>query len=187
MAVGSSGSSSALSTLDAAFPAFAKLSQGGLSTQSTNGPGGMGGRDPRLASLDAAIVQAGIAPASALTPAGFDIGGLLTGAGQAIGQAIGGRSGGQIGGQVGGFLGGIGRSFGLFADATEPEMAFLEGFLKGQVQDLITKLYQYVNQYSQLVECVPLVTTTVNQFGAGQYAKALTSGYQAYSCIKSKL
>jgi subtilisin len=67
------------------------------------------------------------------------------------------------------------------------EPQFLEGFLRDQVYDVIQKLYRYVRQHGELAECAPMVTTTVQQFGQGQYTKALASGYQAFNCMQARL
>jgi hypothetical protein len=83
----------------------------------------------------------------------------------------------------------MGKALGLFSDGPEAEVEaqFLDTFLRSQVEDLIKKLNEYVNRYGNLVECVPLVTKCVQQFGAGQYASALATGYQAFNCISSKI
>jgi hypothetical protein len=82
-----------------------------------------------------------------------------------------------------------GKKLGLYSEGPEAQVdaQFLDTFLRSQVQDLIAKLREYVNRYGNLVECVPLVTKCVEQFGAGQYGSALSTGYQAYSCISSKI
>ena len=69
----------------------------------------------------------------------------------------------------------------------EAELQFLDTLLRDQVEDLIQQLRRYVNQYSRLSECVPIVNQTVHQFGAREYARALNTGYQALTCIRSKL
>jgi len=83
----------------------------------------------------------------------------------------------------------FGKGLGLFSEGPEAqiEAQFLETFLRSQVEALIQKLHEYVNRYGNLMECVPLVTKCVEQFGSGQYGSALATGYQAYSCISSKI
>jgi hypothetical protein len=172
--------SGGLSTLESDFSVFSKLYNSAISAQSVgDGAGAPTGARPELQQLNAAMAQYGLLP-----------------------QGQGGAAAGAVQAQWGfsdltSFLKGavntgrqiynVGHGLGLFEATTDVEMQFLETFLRGQVSDLIQKLHDYVNQYSQLTECVPLVTSTVQQFGQGQYAKALASGYQAYNCIRSKL
>jgi hypothetical protein len=184
MTTGGMATSGALQQLNADFAPFANLTP---STGSQTGGGSqalqqlqqeMQAAGLSVAGMGTAPASSGAAPASAgyggaaaapfaggVTPAGFwdDVMGVV-------------RTG--IG---------LGRRFGLFEQTQEYEMQFLDFFLKGQVQDLIQKLYRYVNQYSQLVECIPLVTECVRLFGSGGYVKALAKGYEAFRCIQAKL
>lgn len=161
------------------FQLFSALPTGGsVSAQSDNGAGG---RDPRLAQLDMAMAQAGL-------------GGSAAGSGDISAQGFGDffRDVVNTGRKVydaGRTVYNAGRSLGLFSDGPDGEFEaqFLDTFLKTQVQDLINTLHQYVNRYGNLVECVPLVTRCVQQFGNKQYAAALATGYQAYNCIQSKI
>lgn len=137
------------------------------------GGGTGGGRDPRLAALDRSMAQAGLT--DGLGPQDFWSDAFEWGK-----KAV----------DTGKKAYDFGKSIGLFsddADTAEVEAQFLDTFLKSQVESLITTLHEYVNKYGGLIECVPLVTRCVEQFGAGQYAAALATGYQAYSCITSKL
>lgn len=75
----------------------------------------------------------------------------------------------------------------MFAGAEDYELLFLGSVVKGKVKKLIKKLHSYVRKYDNLAGCVPAVTQTVVLFKAGSYVKALAKGYEAFSCIKSKL
>jgi hypothetical protein len=137
-----------------------------LQTASQSSAGsGTAGRDPRLGQLDVALAAAGLS--------------FLT-------APNGGSSGMQP--QV------TGASSGYTAPPpydmpapSEAELQFLDTFLRDQIEDLIQQLRRYVNQYSRVSECVPLVNQTVHQFGAREYVRALSTGYQALTCIRSKL
>jgi hypothetical protein len=84
-------------------------------------------------------------------------------------------------------VGTVGRRLGLFEDAQDYEVQFLGVFLKNKVGDLIQKLYGYVKRYSSLTGCIPMVRETVSLYGSGSYVKALAKGYEAFSCIQSKI
>ena len=156
-----SSGTSGISTLAQDFPVFANLRP----------PGGTQAQNPRLAELDMVMAQAGLSTGGALSEQWSlpkwvgDVGRVAKGAYD------------------------VGRSLGLFSEGPEAqiEAQFLDTFLRSQVETLINKLHAYVNRYGNLVECVPLVTKCVQQFGAGQYGSALSTGYQAYSCISSKI
>lgn len=156
-----SSGTSGISTLAVDFPGFANLQPSG-GTQAQN---------PRLAELDAAMAQAGLSPGDALSEQ-WGLPKWVKDAGRWGKRAY-----------------DVGKGIGLFSEGPEAqiEAQFLEGFLRSQVETLIKKLHEYVNRYGNLVECVPLVTKCVQQFGAGQYGSALSTGYQAYSCISSKI
>ncbi|GAA4971153.1 hypothetical protein WHI96_26300 [Pseudonocardia tropica] len=162
-----------INTLEAAFPAFAKMRPlSGFEAQNADSPGG--GKDPRLAALDRTMAMAGLDTGEGLSVQGFwddawDWGKKAVETGKKAYE--------------------IGKGLGLFSDGPDAqiEAQFLDTFLRTQVEDLIKKLHEYVNRYGGLIECVPLVTRCVEQFGAGQYAAALATGYQAYNCISSKI
>ncbi|GAA4971165.1 S8 family serine peptidase [Pseudonocardia tropica] len=67
------------------------------------------------------------------------------------------------------------------------ELQFLDTFLQDPVEDLIQQLRRYAHQYSGVRDCVPLIDRTVRLFGAHDYPGALATGYQALTCIRSKL
>jgi hypothetical protein len=161
--------------LDADFPGFAAIRSSALGMQSTDG--GYGGRDPRLQELSVALANygGGVAPAGTVETLG--LGDWIKTAGTWAGKAK----------STWDTVSGIGKSLGLFENTSDLEMQFLGAFLESQVDDLIRKLNGYVQQYSNLVECVPLVTQTVQLATAKEYVKALSKGYEAYNCIRSKL
>lgn len=156
-----SSGTSGISTLAQDFEVFAKLQP----------PGGTQAQNPRLAELNMAMAQAGLSTGGALSEQ-WSLPGWVKDAyetGKKVYDA--------------------GKGLGLFSEGPEAqiEAQFLDTFLRSQVEELIEKLHGYVNRYGNLVDCVPLVTKCVQQFGAGQYGSALSTGYQAYSCISSKI
>lgn len=170
-----------MSTLATDFPDFSSIQQRPAQSQSANAA---------LQQLNVSMQRAGfqVTGGGGVVAPQFDWGSLFGSVGSAVGGIFGGSSGAQTGGQIGGIIGSIGHGFGLFsADATDLDMQLFDGWMQGQVSDLINKLYGYVNQYSQLVDCVPLVTETVNLFADKKYIKALSKGYEAFNCIRSKL
>jgi hypothetical protein len=59
--------------------------------------------------------------------------------------------------------------------------------LRDIAEGLIRELRRYVNQFGDVSECVPLVNQAVQQFGAGEYDRAISDGTKALTCIRSKL
>ncbi len=145
------------------FEVFAKLQPSGASPTQASDP---------LAGLNVAMAEAGLS--STITPQ-WGLGDIIDIGKKAV--------------DVGKKAYDLGKGLGLFSEGPQAEIEaqFLNTFLRSQVEDLIKKLHEYVNRYSNLVECVPLVTKCVQQFGAGQYGSALATGYQAYNCISSKI
>lgn len=79
------------------------------------------------------------------------------------------------------------RSLFVLSSTSDYEMQFLNGYLQRQVSDMVQKLHGYVQRYSNLVDCAPMVTECVQLHNQGQYVKALSKGYEAYRCIQAKL
>ena len=155
-------------------------------TAGADGPQGPGPQDPRLQELDDAMRSYGLLPPA--SGAGGGSGGRPPGlhqldlAIQAAGLPFATPSGGS------GAAGAQPSPAPSARPASEQaELQFLDTFLRDQVEGLIQQLRRYVNQYSRVSECLPLVDQAVQQFGAREYARALNSGYQALACIRSKL
>lgn len=164
------------------FPQFAILSDGEEPSTAS---------DPQLQQLDAALVQAGLMSEAGedLTPLFFKkiwrairpaVKKAIPVVAGAAGTAIGGPLGGTIGAAAGGAASNL-----LSAD--EVDMLFLQGFLQGQVADMIRKLNGYVRQYGGLVDVIPQVTEVVRLFSAGEYVKALSKAYACYNLIQQRL
>ena len=147
-----------------------------------------------------------------LAPQGF-FGNLLGTIAQPVGQAIGGmfgqpQLGGQIGQTAGGFAGllpfqagpGMAPGYGggqlapqgsLSPFQTTPnvevEQQATNDFLQEATSSPIRKLYDYLDkhsqQYSQLINCVPLVQRAAELFAARDYVGAFGQIYQAYRSI----
>lgn len=160
MSTGTAG----VSPLAQDFPMFAYLRP----------PAGGTAQNPQLAQLNMAMAQAGLGGSTGFSEQ-WSFGDVVNWGKKAV--------------ETGKTIYDAGKSLGLFSDGPEGqiEAQFLDTFLRSQVEELIKKLHDYVNRYGNLVECVPLVTKCVQQFGAGQYGSALATGYQAYNCISSKI
>jgi len=136
-----------------------------LPTATATAGGGTPRLDPRLKELDDAVAAAGLSFATASGAASSGVGPQSTGA-----------------------------PSGMTAPTppgtpapSDAELQFLDTILRDQVADLIQQLRRYANQYSRVGDCVPLVSQAVDEFGARQYARALSTGYRALTCIRSKL
>jgi subtilisin family serine protease len=167
-------------------------------TASTAGPGaGPGHRDPQLLQLDDAMRAYGLLQTASQSGAGSGTAGRDPRLGQLdVALAAAGLSfpTAPNGGSSGRQPQGTGASSAYTAPPpydmptpSEAELQFLDTFLRDQIEDLVQQLRRYVNQYSRVSECVPLVNQTVHQFGAREYVRALSTGYQALTCIRSKL
>ena len=161
----SGSSSSAVSTLQADFPMFANLRP----------PDGAKSSTPALAELNEAMAKAGLSSGGSGISEQWSWGDVGKWAEKAY--------------DTGKKAYDIGKGLGLFSEGPQAqfEAQFLDNFLRAQVEPLIQKLREYVNRYGNLGDCVPLVTQCVQQFANGQYAAALSTGYQAYSCISAKI
>lgn len=168
-------------------------------TASTDGPQGAGSgqRDPQLQQLDDAMRAYGLLQTASAAGAGSGTAGrnprleqldlALAAAGLSFPTAPAGGSSGMQPQSTGAPSGTTAPTPARTPAPREVELQFLGTLPHHNVEGLILELRRYVNQYSQVSECVPLVNQAVHQFGAREYGWAASTCYQAFTCIHSKL